>query len=83
MSFVKRNFENLLGRIFKNQRKLLTAGFPVVLGQGPDEPRIQPRMVFYWHPPLSAPPAEGSEGKSLGKGGVRDWFDRVVFRKGR
>jgi len=83
MSFVKRNLENLAGKIFKHQRKLLTAGFPVVLGQGLEEPRIQPRMVFYWHPPLPAAADEVNGGKTAPKRGVRDWVHRVILKKGK
>lgn len=81
MSFVKRHLVTLVGKIFRNERRLLTAGFPVVLGQGLREPRIQPRMVFYWHPPISSAAAEEMEGKTPMKGRIRGWLDRVVARK--
>jgi hypothetical protein len=37
----------------KDEDFLAMAGPPVVLGQGLDEHRIQPRMTVHWHPPYS------------------------------
>ena len=83
MSSVVRSMESLIDRVFKKERKLLTAGFPVVLGQGLEEPRIQPRMTFYWHPPLPAISDEEKGGKTARTTLIRGWFDRVIIRKAR
>ena len=83
MSSVMRSLEGFIDRVFRNERKLLTAGFPVVLGQGLEEPRIQPRMTFYWHPPLTAFSDEAKEGKTARMALIRGWFDRVIVRKAR
>ncbi|MBN2720487.1 MAG: hypothetical protein JXR72_05240 [Proteobacteria bacterium] len=80
MTFIKWRLEGLFGRLFRNRRTMVTAGFPVILGQGLDEPRIEPKMIFFWHPPLSA--AGDSAAARIGgaRGRISGWVSRLVRR---
>lgn len=80
MSFIRWRLEDLFGRLFRNRRRLVTAGFPVVLGQGLDEPRIEPKMAFFWHPPLSGATTPSAARVSLGKGRISGWVRRLIHR---
>jgi|GEM_PF-4843704 len=77
---IKWRLEDLFGRLFRNRRTLVTAGFPVVLGQGLDEPRIEPKMVFFWHPPLSAAGDAAAAPMAGGRGRIRGWVSRLIHR---
>lgn len=76
----KRYLMELSRKIFKRERELFAvAGTPIVLGQGLDEPCIQPKLAVHWHPPFSMLTADAT-GRE--KGRLRAWLTRVgVWRK--
>ena len=82
MTYIKWRLEDLFGRLFRNRRTLVMAGFPIVLGQGLDEPRIEPKMTFFWHPPLSAAGNGAAARMVRGKGRISGWVRRLIRRNG-
>jgi hypothetical protein len=70
---------NLWKRIFqKDEEYFAVAGYPLVLGQGLNEPRIEPKMAFHWHPPFSVMTAEVARNE---KSRFRAWLGKMRIRR--